>query len=98
MSTGTELGFPLSGPACNRRKGNAVPTARQWRPCNRDQAEATVLRRAAACLREDPGRARDERVSWPDDGSRRSDHPTVGPFPAFPDHGGSNSADTTVNY
>jgi hypothetical protein len=53
-----ELGFPLSGPACSRRKGNTVPTARQWRQYDRDQADATILRRAATFLREDPGRAR----------------------------------------
>src|SRR4051812_34996740 len=52
------LGFPLSGPARSRRKGNAVPTARQWRQYDRDKADATVLRRAATFLREDPGRAR----------------------------------------
>jgi hypothetical protein len=52
------LGFPLSGPARSRRKGNAVPTARQWRQYDRDEADATVLRRAATFLREDPDRAR----------------------------------------
>jgi hypothetical protein len=38
-----ELGFPLSGPACSRRKGNTVPTARQWRQYDRDQADAEQL-------------------------------------------------------
>lgn len=51
------LGFPLIGLALSRRKG-AVPTARQWRQHDRDQADAAVLRRAATFLREDPGRAR----------------------------------------
>ena len=50
------LGFPLSGRMCSRRRGTTVPTAREWRQRDRDEADATVLRRAAAFLREDPGR------------------------------------------
>jgi hypothetical protein len=33
-----------------------VPTARQWAQYDRDTADATVLRRAATFLREDPAR------------------------------------------
>ena len=59
------LGFPLSGPACSREKGTAVPTARPWGPRDRDQADAALLRRAAAVLRDDPGRGR--RAGLPSD-------------------------------
>jgi hypothetical protein len=51
------LGFPLSGPARRCRKGKTVPTVREWRQYDRDQADATVLRRAATFLREDPRRS-----------------------------------------
>lgn len=34
-----------------------MPTAREWRQYDRVQADATVLRRAAAFLRDDPARA-----------------------------------------
>jgi hypothetical protein len=34
-----------------------VPIAREWRQYDRDQADATVLRRAAVFLREDAARA-----------------------------------------
>ena len=48
------LDFPLSGRARSCRwKGKTVPTARQWRGYDRDEADALVLRRAACFLRED---------------------------------------------
>jgi hypothetical protein len=61
------LGFPLSGPARSRRRGKAVPTARQWRQYDRDKADATLLRRAATFLREDPGRALDAGLACDED-------------------------------
>ena len=51
------LGFPSSGPAHRRRKGNAVPTAKEWAQYDRDRADAAVLHRASTFLREDPARA-----------------------------------------
>jgi hypothetical protein len=61
------LGFPLSGRRCSRRRGKTVPTAREWRQYDRDRADATVLHRAAAFLREDPGRGRYAGLSCDED-------------------------------
>ena len=44
-----------------------MPTARQWRQYDRDRADATVLRRAATFLREDPGRGRYAGLSCDED-------------------------------
>ena len=34
-----------------------MPTAREWRQYDRDRADATLIRRAATFLRDDPSRA-----------------------------------------
>jgi hypothetical protein len=39
------------------RRGDTVPTAREWRQYDRDRADATLILRAATFLRDDPSRA-----------------------------------------
>jgi hypothetical protein len=57
-----ELGFPPSRPV--RRGGKTVPMHRAWRArC----AEADLLRRAAARLRDEPETARQVGLAGPDD-------------------------------
>ena len=51
------LGFPPSGPA-RRHEGKTVP---------RDHADVAVIRRTAAWLRDDPGRARRAGVACDED-------------------------------
>jgi len=58
------LGFPPGGPAC-RHEGKTVPRAREWRAV--DRADVAVIRRTAAWLRDDPGRARRAGVACDED-------------------------------
>jgi hypothetical protein len=54
------LGFPPSGPAC-RHEGKIVPRVRECR------ADVALIRRTAAWLRDDPGRACRAGVAWDED-------------------------------
>jgi hypothetical protein len=50
-------GFPRVVRPADPRGNRTVPTSRQWRQHDRDCADADLLRRAAAWLREHPDRA-----------------------------------------
>jgi hypothetical protein len=63
------LGFPLSGDV-RSQEGKTVPTAREWRRRDRDRADAELIRRTAAWLRDDPERARNAGLT--DDGDARA--------------------------
>ncbi len=44
-----------------------MPTAREWRQHDRDRADAALIRRTAAWLRDDPARARHASLARDDD-------------------------------